>query len=148
MHETGTGPMGCCLSHPVTEVLEDPSVLAHAVVRDIEYVKGNFRRSSRGCNGLLYIKDGGLYHHIMCGRKFCCGCCRQHFLLSCIKTVEVIENETILISGAIIHLRPGLRITLEEPASSTSTILVAIPEAATFAPKLLSACGLSEKDNF
>ena len=142
-----TRKMGCCLPS-ISKVQEDPSVSAHVLAKDVLVLRKHYRRTVSGFNGVLYIQDGALHHQVLCGSKLCCGCCSMHFQLSNIKAVEMVQNETFTLPKTTLFFRPGLRITMEETTGPPTTMLVAIPEAVIFYPKLLSACGLMKDYEF
>lgn len=130
--------MGCCLCHPLAEVVQDPDVSFHTTVGDIVVLRGIMTSSVKGCcSGIMYVKEDTLYYETQCGSSLCCKCFRQGFLLSEIQNVEVVQNQAVRYQmSKYILLSPGLKIT----AGQNTTILVAVSDAAAFSQQLLHAC--------
>ena len=70
-------------------------------------------------NGLIYVKDGTLYHEATFGSRLDCKCMRRSWELSEVQQIRVIEGEDARVlnspsssSARTINLNPGLRIEL------------------------------------
>ena len=142
--------MGCCLCHPSADVEQDLTTSFHTTVGDIAIVHGITVTSIKGCcNGIMYVKGDSLYYETRCGKNYlCCMCCKQkNFKLSAILSVEVVQNEAVTFNsrrGEYVNLSPGLKIS----ADPNTLILVAVPDASSFAKQLLQACNPQENDGF
>ena len=144
--------MGCCFCHPLADVVNDPTVTRYVAVGDIVIVRGPIRSQVyevRGpFGGLMYIRAGLLHYETQCGGSLCCRCCRRSFVLEEISRVEVLTNEYVPVPaqgdrrGGLLHLNPGLRITVGAPSDGLVTIItVAMPDAEEFAAELSNHVG-------
>lgn len=130
--------MGCCLGRPVIEVKQDPSVSSYTEVGDIIIAVGLSHTIVRGSSGLMYIQGDSLYYELISGSSLCCcKCCMRRFQLSQIDTVEIVDSQQMMTigSGHAICLAPGLKIS----AHPNTTVLVAMPDAVSFALQLTEA---------
>lgn len=147
--------MGCCLAcHPLADVEQDPAVSLHTTVGDMVVFWGTaYLAKVQFCSGIMYVKEGHLYYETKCGSKLCCRCYKQCFKLSEIRSIDVvnkIEWYPTIRGYRHIALLPGLKIELDisstnswyQPSGKTN-FLIAVPDAAVFAQKLLKACNLS-----
>ena len=139
--------MGCCCCHPLADVVNDPTITRYVPVGDIVIVRGLIRSQVRGpFGGLMYIRAGLLHYETQCGGSLCCRCCRRSFVLEEISRVEVLTNEYVSAHGGrrggLLHLNPGLRITVGAPSNGLVTIItVAMPDAREFAAELSNHVG-------
>lgn len=126
--------MGCCFCHSLSKVENDPKVSDLVTVGDIGIYRGMMSviRIQGCCNGIMYIKNDSLYYETKYGGALCCSCFRQRFRLSDIKKVEPLPYGPITIAG--------LKITVVSPSQIVTTVLVVMPDAATFSPQLGKAC--------
>ncbi len=136
--------MGCLLCHSLSAVESDQALISSAV-KEMVLLKGTY--SSTYNDGLMYIKqDGAYYLNYERGRGgcLCCSCCRNRYILNRISRVELIEDEVMRYTTKnSIDLSPGVRIIVASSSGDTTTLLVAMEDAAEFASKLRSACGLT-----
>ena len=85
--------------------------------------------------GFMYIEGDYLYYEVKCSKRILCStCCREKLKLSEVDEVDVVQNDRVKYGFLrSIRLSPGLRIT----ADPNTTVLVAMPDPATFAARLL-----------
>ena len=141
--------MGClCLSREpsLPDLLGDPSISAHADVRDITVVSGpyNMPVNIREIAGQMFIREVSQTLHYR--TKICCFTIQRSFKLDDIVNIEV-KNEIIqlpLARQSYISLKPGLIISLK----SGSSIFVAMFDAEIFAQSLKRLCQIKTDDGF
>ena len=138
--------MGCCCcvcTKPLDDILNDVTISLKAEVGDI-VILSRYRRSaaSGSCiSGAMYVQDGSLHYRAACGRNLCCKCCSSRYDLAEIKSVEVVQNQSM--GGRNPHIPIGLRITMRDG----TLIIVAMKNAAEFAPQLIKSCKLLSDDS-
>lgn len=106
-------------------IQQDLSVTAYTEVGDIEIRYGISSASVKGCSGLMYIKDDSL--HYQTDNCCCRHCCKYHFKLSDITSIEVEEN--------LVNCPPGPNL-LRLVVSPDTTVVVAMADAVGFASAL------------
>ena len=124
--------MGCCCGHPLTDVVNDPTVTKYASVGNISIVRGNSYSSIMGSSGLMYIRaeEGMLYYETQL-----CGNYRRSFVLAEISCIEVLTNEFVY--HGRLYQNTTLRIFLGAPSKGLVTIVtVAMSDAQEFAAEL------------
>ena len=145
----GTIAMGCCLCRPDTDIAHDVSVSAHARVGNIAFVYQYGHSMIKGCcSGLMYIREDVLYYETVCSGRLCCKCCRRAFNGRDITSVEVVTNRIERFQNEFIVLNPGLKITVKSQSGSSTTIIVAMPDAQEFAAQLNRFANLNQKQDF
>ena len=90
--------------------------------------------------GAMYVQDGSLHYRTACGRNLCCKCCSSRYDLAEIKSVEVVQNQSM--GGHNLHIPIGLKITMRDG----TLIIVAMKDATEFAPQLMKSCNLLTED--
>lgn len=124
--------MGCFCSHPLVDVINDPTVTKYASVGDISIVRGNSRTAIMA-RGMMYIKaaEGMLYYCASYG----CGSFRHSFVLAEISRIEVLSDQHVYQGHS--YLNSTLRIYLGVPSKGLlTTVTVAMPDAQEFAAEL------------
>ena len=141
--------MGCCLGRPDTDVVHDTSVSAHARVGDIAFVYRYGHSMIKGCcSGLMYIREDVLYYETVCSGRLCCKCCRRSVSVRDITSVEVVNNQAERFQNKFLVLNPGLKITIKPPSGSSTTIIVAMPDAQEFAAQLNKLANVNQNQEF
>lgn len=123
--------MGGCICRPKTAVTRDPDVALYSVVgTTASTLPGGSPLVAVSFHGLIYVKDGNLYHEVTFGSTLNCKCMRHSWELLEIQQIRVIEGENVRVLNSAntndtktITLNPGLRIGL----TGERVVVIAMP---------------------
>ena len=137
--------MGCCCcvcTKPLDDILNDATISLKTEVSDIVIFHRHYGSEAIGpcIKGAMYVQDGSLHYRTACGRNLCCKCCSSRYDLAEIKSVEVVQNQSM--GGHNLHIPIGLKITMRDG----TLIVVAMKDATEFAPQLMKSCNLLTED--
>jgi hypothetical protein len=96
----------------------------------------------------MYIREDVLYYETVCSGRLCCKCCKRSFNVRDIASVEVVSNRAEMFQNHFLVLNPGLKITVNPHSGSSTTIIVAMPDAQEFAAQLNRFANLNKNQDF